>query len=99
MKREIAQIIWRLNFQFAAIDVQQPAKRSYRKGGEADRNRPKPDAAIAHQGGWNRIRRDFRLGAFARLFCCRTISASPSNRAVASTKKSGDCKCSTAYQR
>src|ERR1700693_612412 len=98
MQREIAEIVWRLDFVIAAVDVEQPAKRSDGKHGKKNGHRPEPHTAVAHECRpnaclWLAFRGVPRLAFQSRRICgffatCR----------IGSSKKRGNRKRSAAYQ-
>src|SRR4029077_7448154 len=100
MQREIAKVVWRLNFVVAAVDVKQPAKRSDGEHCKAHCYRPKPHSTEAHErrpgtcvwGG-------FRLRTIPRLsFQLGTVCSILVRRRVRSPKISRNRKCRAAHQ-
>src|SRR4029078_324090 len=97
---KIAKIIWGLNLELAAINVQQPDKRSHGKDGETDCDPPEPDGAIPHQSRWKRILHVFVSRRFSRpFFYCRNGSGLLYKPAISSSKQSCDCACGATQQR
>src|SRR5438270_11884349 len=98
MQREIAQIVWRLDFVVAAVDVKQPAKGSDSEDGKAGGHCPEPHTTVAHECRPNSCiwlafrgvpRLAFRFRRIRSLFVtCR----------IRSSKKRCDGKRGAAYQ-
>ena len=65
VKGEIAEVIRRLHLHFVAIVVDEPAKRTNRKDGEAGGEQPEPDGTIAP--AWSLSRKSFPGALFAPL--------------------------------